>query len=89
MASRAIEVRSCDRCGSEAAQTWVIIGPDGLPREIELCSVHGAPVANAYALARPSSARLTSPRPAKRRIAPPVETAPEPTPAPVPEPIWR
>lgn len=87
MARIAVEVRSCDRCGSESAHTWVIVGPDGLAREIELCNSHGAPVANAYALARPVVAR-----PAKRgreRAAAPRPPAPAPAPVREPEPNWR
>jgi len=89
MAKKAVELRECDRCGKEPAHTWTITGPEGATREIELCERHGAPVANAYALARPvvrKSARSAGR--GKARSTPP---APEPTelpPAP-PEPIWR
>ncbi|WP_426503012.1 hypothetical protein ACPPVO_36045 [Dactylosporangium sp. McL0621] len=86
MARRAVQVRACDRCGTEPANTWVITGPDGAPREIELCDQHGAPIANAYALGRPvpkASSRAGRPRlesrPGKDTVGVVVE----------PEPIWR
>jgi hypothetical protein len=47
MAKRAVEVRECDRCGKEPANTWIITGPDGGRREIEWCDPHGSPIANA------------------------------------------
>jgi len=50
MAKKVVEVRECDRCGTEPAHTWTITGPEGAIREIELCERHGAAVANAYAL---------------------------------------
>jgi hypothetical protein len=96
MAKRAVEVRECDRCGKEPANSWRITGPDGLSREIELCDQHGAPVANAYALARPVS--TVRPQGARARTATgtgtgtgtgaqPFEKALDV--APKPEPIWR
>jgi hypothetical protein len=101
MAKKAIEVRECDRCGAAPANTWFITGPDGAPREIELCEQHGAPVANAYALGRPVA--RTAGKPATRaksgapvRAAEATPPAPPPSPgllrlppAQVPEPIWR
>jgi hypothetical protein len=87
MAKRAVEVRECDRCGKEPANTWRITGPDGLLREIELCDQHGAPVANAYALARPVSTVMprsaTGAGTGTRPFGNGLEVAPKP------EPIWR
>jgi hypothetical protein len=86
MAKRAVQVRACDRCGKEPATTWVITGPDGAPREIELCDQHGAPIANAYALARPvptTPSRAGRPRQESRPSNDTVDTVVEP------EPIWR
>jgi hypothetical protein len=86
MAKRAVEVRECDRCGKEPANSWRITGPDGLSREIELCDQHGAPVANAYALARPVS--TVRPRGARARTdTQPFEKGLDV--AHKPEPIWR
>jgi hypothetical protein len=85
VAKRAVEVSVCDRCGKEPANTWSITGPEGTPREIELCEQHGAPIANAYALARPVPKRTrqaTRARTANQRPAAPVAV-------PQPEPIWR
>ncbi len=79
----------------ESAHTWVIVGPDGLAREIELCDAHSGPVANTYALARPTDHRLIAARPVKRATkaeAPPAPAAPPTPPTPAkaePEPIWR
>jgi hypothetical protein len=96
MAKRAVEVRECDRCGKEPANTWRITGPDGLLREIELCDQHGAPVANAYALARPVSTVM--PRSARARSGTGTGTGAGTGTrpfgnglevAPKPEPIWR
>lgn len=105
MAKRAVEVCECDRCGKEPARTWRITGPDGAPREIELCDQHGAPIANAYALARPvpkkrqktgttgrGQRRLAETQPAEEQ--PPATPALPPLPGlpPLPpsqEPIWR
>ncbi|WP_203899890.1 hypothetical protein [Virgisporangium aliadipatigenens] len=90
MAKKAVELRECDRCGKEPAHTWTITGPEGATREIELCERHGAPVANAYALARPvvrkpgRSAGRGRPRSAPAPAAPPQQLPPAP-----PEPIWR
>lgn len=104
MAKRAVEVCECDRCGKEPANTWLITGPNGAPREIELCDQHGSPIANAYALGRPVTRKTPRPAPAAKtrsaRGAPsvaqaePLATAPAPTLPPVlppvgPEPIWR
>jgi hypothetical protein len=86
MAKRAVQVRECDRCGKEPANTWIITGPDGAPREIELCDHHGAPIANAYALARPvrnAPSRDVRPRPNRQ---PANDT---PIAAVQSEPIWR
>jgi hypothetical protein len=86
MAKRAIQVRECDRCGKEPANTWVITGPDGAPREIELCDQPGAPIANAYALARPvpqtpsrAGRSLPDSRPGKDTVVAVVQA----------EPVWR
>lgn len=86
MGKRAVEVSECDRCGKEPARTWLITGPDGSPREIELCDQHGAGVANAYALGRPVAKK--KPRVAGRgaRNATTAETAPTPAPAKAPSP---
>jgi hypothetical protein len=86
VAKKAVEVRECDRCGKEPANTWLITGPGGTPREIDLCDQHGSPVANAYALARPvpkKAPRAVSVRARTRRL----ENAPAA--AAEPEPIWR
>ncbi len=53
MAKKLVEVIECDRCGGGNAHTWLITGPDGGSREIELCDRHAAPIANLFALARP------------------------------------
>jgi hypothetical protein len=82
MAKRAVEVRACDRCGKEPANTWLITGPGGAPREIDLCEQHGFPVANAYALARPLPKRQPSAK--HGRTAP--RSQPDTV---VPEPLWR
>ncbi|GAA1026956.1 hypothetical protein GCM10009557_06450 [Virgisporangium ochraceum] len=99
MAMKVVEVRECDRCGKEPAHTWVITGPEGATREIELCDRHAAAVANAFALGRAVAARATRGRPARRatttRTGPAspngsaspngkAKAAP-----PEPEPIWR
>lgn len=96
MAKRAVEVRECDRCGKEPAHTWLITGPDGAPREIELCDRHGSPIANAYALARPvakKKPRNASPRGARRAAEQQTPPPPPPTTLPPlppdPEPVWR
>jgi hypothetical protein len=86
MAKRAVQVRECDRCGKDPANTWIITGPDGAPREIELCDHHGAPIANAYALARlvpKTPPRGARPRPHRE---PAEDTAAAEAQA---EPIWR
>ena len=86
MAKRAVQVRECDRCGKGPATTWVITGPDGAPREIELCDQHGSLIANAYALARPvagKTSRSVRARHDNRRPADAATTSIEP------EPIWR
>jgi hypothetical protein len=93
MGTKVVELRECDRCGKEPAYTWVIIGPDGASREIELCERHGSAIANAYALGRPVAkqqrrgAGRRRPEPAAAPGAPET-TAPKLPPAP-PEPIWR
>jgi hypothetical protein len=66
MATKVVEVRECDRCGKEPAHTWVITGPEGATREIELCDRHAAAVANAFALGRAVPSRATGGRPARR-----------------------
>jgi hypothetical protein len=84
MATKVVEVRECDRCGKEPAHTWVITGPEGATREIELCDRHAAAVANAFALGRavPNRAARTRTAGTTRR--------PQPRPAPAdPEPVWR
>jgi hypothetical protein len=87
MARQAIEVRECDRCGKEPANTWTIIGPDGAPREIELCERHGAAVANAYALGRPVARRTIRGAGTRVRRTAPAPVAPAPAPgAPLPSP---
>jgi hypothetical protein len=86
MAKRAVEVRDCDRCGKEPANTWRIVGPDGGPREIELCDQHGAAVANAYALARPVSKKAVAEGRGRLRRRPSDDEAARAMP---PEPIWR
>jgi hypothetical protein len=98
MGTKVVELRECDRCGKEPAYTWVITGPDGAIREIELCERHGSAVANAYALGRPVTrpAKRSPGRPAKGRGADKPATRAEAEsdqpgalpPAP-PEPIWR
>jgi hypothetical protein len=89
MAKKAVELRECDRCGKEPAHTWTITGPEGSTREIELCEKHGAPVANAYALARPVTPKAArTARTRSTRVAAPPER-PAQLPPPPPEPIWR
>jgi hypothetical protein len=83
MATKVVEVRECDRCGKEPAHTWVITGPEGATREIELCDRHAAGVANAFALGRAVGDRTTN------RSRPTRRTQPRPTPPPEPEPAWR
>ena len=85
MATESVEVRSCDRCGKEPANTWVIVGPDGPRREIELCDHHGGPIANAYALARPIARNVSRRVHARRGKRPPdaLDLVVDP------EPIWR
>jgi hypothetical protein len=75
MAKRAVEVCECDRCGKEPAHSWTITGPDGAPREIELCDQHASPIANAYALGRPVAKK--PPRPARSRAARPKAATPD------------
>ena len=88
MAKKVVEVRECDRCGQEPARQWTITGPEGTVREIDLCDQHGAPVANAFALAKPVMKRRSRPggrsTPGARRSA--VDLAPAPA---EPEPQWR
>jgi hypothetical protein len=83
MATKVVEVRECDRCGKEPAHTWVITGPEGATREIELCDRHAAAVANAFALGRAVPKRATTSGRPTRRGAPPRPSPPEP------EPVWR
>ena len=83
MATKVVEVRECDRCGKEPAHTWVITGPEGATREIELCDRHAAAVANAFALGRAVQHRTTN------RHRPTRRTQPRPATPPEPEPIWR
>jgi hypothetical protein len=45
----------------EPAHQWTITGPEGTVRAIDLCDRHGAPVANAFALAQPVTNRRTRP----------------------------
>jgi hypothetical protein len=85
MARKVVEVRECDRCGQEEpAHLWTITGPEGTVRAIDLCDRHGAPVANAFALATPVTKRgglvHRAPRPlVDLPAAPPIQ----------PEPNWR
>jgi hypothetical protein len=65
----------------------VIIGPEGLAREIELCESHGGPVANAYALARPVASRAVARVKATRPVNRPPAELPEVVRE--PEPNWR
>ncbi len=93
MATKVVEVRECDRCGKEPANTWVITGPEGATREIELGDRHAAAVANAVALGRAVAPRPVRGRPARRatRTTATAEAA-KPRVAvaqPEPEPIWR
>ena len=52
MAKVTVEVYACDRA---PAHTWTITGPEGSPRQIDLCDQHCAPIANAHALALPAT----------------------------------
>jgi hypothetical protein len=92
MAMKVVEVRECDRCGKEPAHTWVITGPEGATREIELCDRHASAVANAFALGRAVTTHATRGRPrrgaAARTQATPVTSA-NGSAKPEPEPIWR
>jgi len=83
MATKVVEVRECDRCGKEPAHTWVITGPEGATREIELCDRHAAGVANAFALGRAVQHRNAN------RHRPTRRTQPRPATPPEPEPVWR
>jgi hypothetical protein len=98
MAKRAVEVCECDRCGKEPANTWLITGPNGAPREIELCDQHGSPIANAYALGRPvarKGQRAAAKTRATRTEQPPTQAPDQAPQQPIvlppagPEPIWR
>lgn len=82
MAKRTVEVYECDRCGREPANTWIITGPGGSPRQTDLCDQHGAAISNAYALARVIPKKV-------RRPQRPEPVAVETPRAPVVEPIWR
>jgi hypothetical protein len=89
MATKVVEVRECDRCGKEPAHTWIITGPEGATREIELCDRHAAAVANAFALGRAVPSRAARGRPTRRASGRSVGK-PMSAPAPAePEPIWR
>jgi len=83
MATKVVEVRECDRCGKEPAHTWVITGPEGATREIELCDRHAAAVANAFALGRTVQRRTAN------RDRPTRRAQPRPAAPPEPEPVWR
>jgi hypothetical protein len=87
MAKKVVEVRECDRCGQEPAHQWTITGPEGTVRAIDLCERHGAPVANAFALAQPVANRRTRPSVTHRAPRPLVDLPP--TPPIQPEPNWR
>ena len=97
MAMKVVEVRECDRCGKEPAHTWVITGPEGATREIELCDRHASAVANAFALGRAVATRAPRGRPRRGATVRTVPTPPTATRAngsaqaapPEPEPIWR
>jgi hypothetical protein len=86
VAKKVVEVRECDRCGQEPARQWTITGPEGTVREIDLCDRHGAPVANAFALARPVMKRRSRPGGAQHARRPAVDLATAPA---QPEPLWR
>jgi|GEM_PF-5120247 len=88
MAKSIVELYACDRCGKEPANTWIITGPGGLSRQIDLCEQHGAPIGNAYALASPVPKAPVRPATGRRRT-PAHPPAPGPAPEPAPEPIWR
>lgn len=90
MAKAIVEVYECDRCGKEPANSWIITGPGGHSRQIDLCDQHGAPIANAYALAKAAPRTPVKSRKPSRNVVPPEPAAPPVAPvAPVPEPIWR
>ena len=84
MAKVIVEVLSCDRCDREPAHTWIITGPGGSPRQIDLCDQHSAPIANAYALALPAKPRPSTER--RRRVARTHKASTLPPPV---EPVWR
>jgi hypothetical protein len=86
MAKKVVEVRECDRCGQEPARQWTIAGPEGTEREIDLCDRHGAPVANAFALAKPLIRRSSRSGRTEHARRPAVDLAPAPA---QPEPQWR
>lgn len=83
MAKITVEVYECDRCGKEPANSWIITGPGGSPRQIDLCDQHGAPISNAYALARAIPKKVRD----VRRRSPDTDAPPQPPVA--EEPIWR
>ena len=87
IAKKVVEVRECDRCGHGPAHQWTITGPEGTVRAIDLCDRHGAPVANAFALAQPVTNNRT--RPGLARRAPRAVVDLPPTPPIEPEPNWR
>ena len=86
VAKQAVEVRECDQGGEVPAYTWIITGPEGAIREIELCERHGAAVANAYALGRAVPVRPARTGRDRRRATPSADLPPARS---TPEPIWR
>jgi Zn ribbon nucleic-acid-binding protein len=83
MVKQVVEVRECARCGNEPAHTWMITGPEGARREIDLCERQRL---------RPRQGRIAAHRPP--RISPPGPRAArpgvDPAAAPArPEPQWR
>lgn len=92
MAMKVVEVRECDRCGKEPAHTWVITGPEGATREIELCDRHASAVANAFALGRAVAGKSARGRPRRGAAVRTPATSNNGTAKmapPEPEPIWR
>ena len=89
MAKVIVEVHSCDRCDREPAHTWIITGPEGSPRQIDLCDQHSAPIANAYALALPAAPARSSTNRRRRAPAKPAAKPTSPLPPAPPEPVWR
>jgi hypothetical protein len=87
MARRVVEVRECDRFGKEPANTWTIVGPEGVVREIDYCDQHGGPIANAYALGRAVSKPAARPGRGHHKAHRLIDSPPPPQLQ--PEPIWR